>query len=442
MKNLTLISLLLPLLASSSPADANNRVAKPVKGQTAQNAKAVAKDKSFHRRNGTPLKLQPMKAAGGKDIKLRTFQTHEATIQNAPVRVDPIKGTINAHGAEVTIHNTVQHGVDFSQRAAQTGGVAKPLGPNQVRNSLINGQLGQVTPGFDGKVNFPVAHPPNAPVVVQFKSNDPGHIGKQYSRVSVVKGKVRVKTIEGEGLFPKMVLSGGELAGEFKPYLNTNVIGVTPPFSPTGKRGPQIIVRGGVNSMPPGSTYRTVNMSTGKTSDWKPAHAETGSFRTSIPVKSTNDMMAIEVRTGTTTTEGSVITTNWTFKAPFGPTKAGRMPLMETAFATGETHIKGPDHPVTVKEHHAANAVIKQKLHADANHNTIASLYQNMGLTGKTAEAHEFSVLLAKVIKENPGIKDIHGRGNSTITYTLQGQTHTHRFQSDIASAKEWTFKK
>ena len=181
-------------------------------------------------------------------------------------------------------------------------------------------------------------------------------------------------------------------------------------------------------------------MSTSTTSEWKPAHIETGSFRAQVPVKSTNDMMAIEVRTGTTTQEGSVITSRWIFQAPFGPTTKGRMPLLETSFTPGETVSKGPAHPVTAKEHQAANVVIKGKLHTAASHNTIAEFYSNMGIANNKAEIHELSVLLAKVIKENPGITDIHGVGNSTFRYTIGGRQTTHRFQSEIASAREWTF--
>lgn len=201
-----------------------------------------AKGARLNPAHGSPLKPAPMRVTKGN--KLTTHRAQSATLQATPVSGDPVTVEIdNYYGGGIALHDTPTTGMDMSARKLDADGKMKPLTPGMVRSVMTGAAKTASTPldrvGTGGKKEFPISQPANKPMAMVFTSDDVGHTDKQYTRIVKAKGKPRSYKIDTSGAFPVFYAEGGDLAGDFAPYLNENVIGVTPAHYPAlgGKQG-------------------------------------------------------------------------------------------------------------------------------------------------------------------------------------------------------------
>lgn len=429
--------------------------------QHQQGTTQPAKGARLNPPTGTPLKPARMRVTKGN--KLTTYRAESATIQNNPARVDPVMVVIDDYyGEGVALRDTRTDGIDLSQREFDATGKMKPLTPERVRTAITGQAMTNSTPldkvGKGGQKEFAISQPANKPMAMVFTSDDVGHTGKQYTRIVKAKGKPRSVKIDTSGAFPVFSAEGGDLAGDFAPYLNTNVIGVTPAHYPVQGSGDQgqgqqqggrgkvskqarVVVRGGVNAIPPGSKYRIVNLTTKVESKWMDAHAETGSFRVSTDVSGLNDDLAIDVQTGTDLNESAIITTRYGFRSTYDAgLEAGKIPLLAANFKAGEPVIESAPHPVTGKMFKAAKKSIMGKIKFDGGY-TFDTLTTAMGLS--PAEAREFAMVLdaaggsaaasGKVVQiGHPSSRLFH------VITTSNPNWAQMRFTSSLAGVKTW----
>ena len=401
---------------------------------------------------GTPLKPARMRVTKGN--KLTTYRAESATIQNNPPRVDPVMVEVDEYyGEGVALHDTPTKGIDLSQREFDATGKMKPLTPGSVRTAMTGKKMTESTPldrvGKGGQKQFDIAQPANKPMAMVFTSDDVGHVGTKYTRIVKANGKPRSYKLDTSGAFPVFSAEGGDLAGDFAPYLNANVVGVTPAHYPMlgggdqgqgqqGKRGgkgsiskqARVVLRGGVNAIPPGSKFRVVNMTTGETGKWMDAHAETGSFRASADVSGLNDDLAIDVQTGTDTKESAIITTRYSFRSPYdAEIEAGKLPLLPAKFTAGAPVVESAPHPVSGKAYKAAKAAISAKLRPGITFDSMITL---MRLS--PAEAREFAVIVEAHLDK---VDEIGNPSNRTIQF-YKGQWFAYNFNSTLGPARTW----
>lgn len=435
--------------------------------------------------HGTPLKKPLMRRVKG--LKASTYRKEGASLQVNPPRVDPVDVTTDAaHGETLVLHEVVTHGIDYSERS-----VKDKLTPDKVRTALtgravsqpvVMGKIEDTGPG--ATTTFPISHAANRPMVGVFTSADVAYAGKTYRQVFTPRGKRVTYKIDKSGTFPALSFEGGQVAGDFEPYLNENVIGVSPAYypsegkartagqlkgelvagdgaaaqsgmtsqhagqhpgqhgAPTGKppRKGRVVVRGGVNAIPPGAQYRMVNLTTGELGSWtkqsgaaRTAHEETGSFRDSVAVESMNDELAIDVRTGNDKDESAIITKRFRFRAGYQEgLEGGDIPLLAGKFAAEPAIVDSAPHPVSGKAYKDAKAAIAGKIEGGKTFEEMAS---DAGLI--PAASRELAVLLQA---HGDKFTAVTATGPSQFRLTdAAGAQQTISFRSTLASARSWT---
>ena len=410
-------------LSSLAPGLANPR-------QSKQGPVTAGKPRNLSQPAGTPLKKGHLKT--GK-IKVTTFKVKSGSLYTVPPPVDPIAVVFDGYAGEgVALSRVVTTGVDLSADA----GV---LTPGKVRRAMLSEPItDSKTLTVDGRVGsaqYTKSHDANQPIAVTITSAQPGYEGAKSIRITKARGAKSSYEVDVSGSTASIRIKSGALAGRFEPYLNADVIGVTPAYYPamraageqiqgqTAQSTPsmqasstaRVVVRGGVNAIPPGSKYRVVNLTTGAEGQWRDAHAETGSFREAIDVSAAADQLAIDVQTGDDPAESDIVVTRYGFKASYqeGLT-AGRMPLMKSAFTKLGTEVASAIHPISATRFRAALKAIK------LDEKAFEVYGSRNGLSA--AEQREFAVVLeARYAPSNTALSNsgwrLETKGSTVVEY-------------------------